>query len=137
MRKKRFNYKTGKFEKIPWSKKEKEEIVIAWLLIFFPVGLILMLILKPWDPLKYVGMKETSNKWCEILKINPKHILDADGWDKVNFDYSFYEEKISKAKFMRRLEESFIDHSSWLPFSGSNKSDYPNSEPLWWNQRRK
>ena len=92
MRERRFNPNTGKLEKIPMSKKEKEKIVIVWLIFFFPVGLILLIILKPWDYWKYIGMRETSNSWCKILNINPKHILDASGWDKVNLDYSFFEE---------------------------------------------
>jgi hypothetical protein len=45
----------------------------------------------------------TSKKWCGALGISCNDILDPDGWDRINFDYSFKEEKISKGKFIERL----------------------------------
>lgn len=50
---------------------------------------------------------KTSNEWYELV---PKEyglvIYDADGWDRSNFQYSFYEELISKEEFMMRIADS-------------------------------
>lgn len=48
--------------------------------------------------------RKTSAEW---LKQYPDYqILDPDGWDRSNFDYSFKVEKIMKEEFEKRLFES-------------------------------
>ena len=53
--------------------------------------------------------KRTSNEW---LSMAPKEwklvILDPDGWDRKNYDYSFNEELITKDEFMNRVIHSTI-----------------------------
>lgn len=52
-------------------------------------------------------MKKTSDQWAEEKGIElGKDILDPDGWDRQNFDFSFYEEKIPYREFMSRLKSS-------------------------------
>lgn len=54
-------------------------------------------------------MKKTSQEWLE--SIDPKHklkILDPDGWDRNNYEFSFNEEKIEKEEFDKRLGSSTI-----------------------------
>ena len=53
-------------------------------------------------------MLRTSNEWCEYLEIDPDDIIDKDGWNRDNLEYSFYEEKISLIEFNRRLMLSTI-----------------------------
>ena len=48
-------------------------------------------------------MKKTSEEWqkeCSVI------ILDPDGWDRVNFDYSWNEELITKSEFEKRMVSS-------------------------------
>ena len=53
--------------------------------------------------------KKTSKEWYEeIPDIYNLIIIDADGWDRKNYDYSFNEEKITKDEFMMRLSNSTI-----------------------------
>jgi hypothetical protein len=56
-----------------------------------------------------MGELRTSAEWYANLQ---KHydikILDADGWDRNNFDYSFNEEKIASDEFDRRLDRSTL-----------------------------
>ena len=48
----------------------------------------------------------TSSDW---LALNPVlKIMDPDGWDRSNFIYSFYEEKISLKEFKNRLSKSSV-----------------------------
>lgn len=51
----------------------------------------------------------TSIEWYKNLQ---KHynitILDYDGWDRDNFDYSFNEEKITSEEFDERLVKSTV-----------------------------
>ena len=35
-------------------------------------------------------------------------VLDHDGWDRANFDYSWNKEKITMAEFQRRLAMSTV-----------------------------
>lgn len=44
--------------------------------------------------------KKTSKEWAESMAFE---ILDPDGWDRSNFDYSFNQELISKDEFAKRL----------------------------------
>ena len=52
---------------------------------------------------------KTSAEWEELV---PKKynltILDPDGWDRKNFQYSFYEELITKEEFKRRVSSSTV-----------------------------
>ena len=45
-------------------------------------------------------IKKTSAEWikgCSVI------ILDPDGWDRTNFDYSFNKEEITKEEFDKRI----------------------------------
>ena len=48
---------------------------------------------------------KSSADW---LKESDYEILDADGWDRNNFGYSFYIEKITKEEFEKRIAKSTI-----------------------------
>lgn len=49
-------------------------------------------------------MLKTSNDW---QKDYPSIIiLDPDGWDRQNYDFSFNEELVSQAEFLERLSMS-------------------------------
>ena len=50
-------------------------------------------------------IKKVSSEW--IKKYNYK-ILDPDGWDRKNYDYSFNKEKITRVEFEQRLAISTI-----------------------------
>lgn len=48
-----------------------------------------------------VSERKTSDEW---LKSYPElTILDPDGWDRKNYDYSFYLEEITKEEFDNRV----------------------------------
>lgn len=53
--------------------------------------------------------KKTSVEWEELV---PKKynliILDPDGWDRKNFQHSFYEELITKEEFKIRVSSSTV-----------------------------
>jgi len=46
---------------------------------------------------------KTSEKWANILLQDGEMILDPDGWDRENFQYSFFEEMINEEEFRRRM----------------------------------
>jgi hypothetical protein len=46
----------------------------------------------------------TSEKWQELYP-NPR-VLDPDGWDRQNYQFSWHEEKISYKEYQRRLSLS-------------------------------
>lgn len=48
---------------------------------------------------------KTSEEWLEEKKII---ILDPDGWDRKNYQYSFNEEKITEKEFNKRVMYSTI-----------------------------
>lgn len=49
----------------------------------------------------------TSAEWMEHLFDSKKVIImDADGWDRTNYDYSFNVEKISLDEFKHRVSLS-------------------------------
>lgn len=50
-------------------------------------------------------MKKVSSEW---IKEYDCKILDPDGWDRTNYEYSFNEEKITRKEFERRLALSTI-----------------------------
>lgn len=51
----------------------------------------------------------TSEKWLPTLT-NTK-ILDPDGWDRSNYQFSFYEERITMTEFMRRVCMSTVQRT--------------------------
>lgn len=62
------------------------------------------------DPTDYLEQPcpnetKTSEDWS--TEVNYK-ILDPDGWDRTNYQFSFYEEMITKEEFDKRLFMSTI-----------------------------
>lgn len=61
---------------------------------------------------------KTSREWYEELG---KHyiIYDPDGWDRENYQYSFYEERITKEEYQERVIQSTLLHEGqfgmWAP----------------------
>lgn len=57
-------------------------------------------------------MLKTSIEWYEQDYLpNGTIIYDPDGWDRTNYQYSFYEEKITKEEFETRLYKSTVSYS--------------------------
>ena len=50
-------------------------------------------------------MKKVSSEW---IKEKNCEIVDPDGWDRTNYNYSFNKEKITYEEFERRLMLSTI-----------------------------
>ena len=50
-------------------------------------------------------MKKTSEEW---LKESDYDILDPDGWDRKNYDFSFRQELITEDEFWNRLVRSTV-----------------------------
>lgn len=51
--------------------------------------------------------KRTSEEWMNILnKDNKFKLLDPDGWDRSNFNFSYYIEQITLEEFFNRLSVS-------------------------------
>lgn len=58
--------------------------------------------------LKFNGCK-TSHQWYQLIPSEYKLvIMDPDGWDRTNYQYSFYEELITEVEFKFRLMKSTI-----------------------------
>ena len=52
---------------------------------------------------------KTSEEWLNLVPQEYKlKILDPDGWDRSNFQFSFYEEKITESQFFMRVSLSTI-----------------------------
>lgn len=49
-------------------------------------------------------LKKTSNTWQEEYP-NPA-VLDPDGWDRTNYQYSWFEELITFDEYQKRVSES-------------------------------
>ena len=47
-----------------------------------------------------MGELRTSEEWQKVCKIT---VLDPDGWDRTNYQYSWFEEKISREEFMNSV----------------------------------
>ncbi len=45
----------------------------------------------------------TSEEWQKLLGVE---VLDPDGWDRQNLEYSFYQEQITRKEFEKRLDTS-------------------------------
>lgn len=52
-------------------------------------------------------IKKTSEQWCKEL-LSYTTILDPDGWDRSNFHYSWFEERITQKEFNNRLMNSTV-----------------------------
>jgi len=56
--------------------------------------------------------KKTSQEWYELIPKEYKLvILDPDGWDRSNCEYSWLEELITIEEFNKRLNSSTISIS--------------------------
>lgn len=53
--------------------------------------------------------RKTSEEWQKLTNIE---VLDPDGWDRKNFQYSWYEEEITAKEFEKRLVFSTIKINS-------------------------
>jgi hypothetical protein len=54
-----------------------------------------------------IGGKKTSHAWYhEIYPNNEVVIMDPDGWDRQNYQYSYFEELITFSQFMGRVMAS-------------------------------
>ena len=49
----------------------------------------------------------TSEEWQKLFP-RPK-VYDPDGWDRKNFDYSWYQEKITKQEYEKRVMYSTVE----------------------------
>lgn len=59
-------------------------------------------------PLEFTQEKKTSKEFMELDKYKNKVIMDPDGWDRQNYDFSFNIEKITEEEFQHRLAFSTI-----------------------------
>lgn len=66
---------------------------------------------EAWD-----GIKLTSDDWSKLIDNPSWCVLDPDGWDRKNFQYSWYEERITAQEFRERSMYSTLQ----MP-----KDDYP------------
>ena len=48
---------------------------------------------------------KTSSEWIKEVGYE---VLDPDGWDRSNFQYSWYEEEITYEEFQKRLINSTV-----------------------------
>ena len=55
---------------------------------------------------------KTSDQWLDLINagkcVGKLVIVNADGWDRDNFYYSFYDEKITREEFDMRVSRSTI-----------------------------
>lgn len=51
------------------------------------------------------NIKKVSSEWVKEVGYE---IIDPDGWDRKNYDYSFNKEKITKEEFDKRLSTSTV-----------------------------
>lgn len=49
---------------------------------------------------------KTSQEWQEIFYTIK--VVDPDGWDRKNFQYSWHEEKITREEYSNRIEKSTV-----------------------------
>jgi hypothetical protein len=59
---------------------------------------------------------KTSAQWHDLLeeKYKGSYVMDPDGWDRSNYDYSFYREQIIEEEFWKRFFRSTIAMSPEL-----------------------
>ena len=51
---------------------------------------------------------KTSVVWIKEPQFDGYKIMDPDGWDRTNLEYSFYEEQITQSEFVNRLMNSTV-----------------------------
>lgn len=51
------------------------------------------------------NIKRTSEEWSKLL-LKGSEILDPDGWDRSDFQFSWYEESITEKEFISRAMSS-------------------------------
>lgn len=62
------------------------------------------------DPLAVFGLEtKSSQRWAEITGVV---VYDPDGWDRTNYQYSWFDELITFAEFKRRVFMSTVDMDS-------------------------
>ena len=62
----------------------------------------------------------TSKEWNELLcKPNEFQILDPDGWDRSNWEFSWNEELITKEEFKMRVMNSTVAAKNMNEFFSS------------------
>lgn len=52
---------------------------------------------------------KTSEEWQKLCKIE---VLDPDGWDRGNYQFSWHEELISREEFEKRLLPSTVQFNT-------------------------
>lgn len=65
-------------------------------------------------------MKKSSDKWQKICKTT---VYDPDGWDRKNYQFSWYEERITRKEFENRL--IFSTCKSTVPWGKCIWKDFP------------
>jgi hypothetical protein len=71
-----------------------------------------------------VGTQKTSAEWYELTFPNKELIiLDPDGWDRRNWQYSYFEELITFDEFMKRVMVSTVISSTKEPPAIKNLYD--------------
>jgi hypothetical protein len=60
------------------------------------------------DPENKVEDLRTSEEWSKLPSEQRITIVDPDGWDRNNFHYSWYEEKISHKTYEFRKMQSTL-----------------------------
>ena len=68
--------------------------------------------------------KKTSNEWFKKAGIDYKNIFVKSGWDEDNFNYSFYEEKITENEFKLRLSIAINDLDKRMTLLGKQVLNY-------------
>jgi len=57
------------------------------------------------------GNLKTSEEWAKLFTLT---IVDPDGWDRKNFNYSWFEELITREEFERRAYKSTTEFRNWI-----------------------
>lgn len=71
------------------------------------------------DSCGYKLIEQASKWWLqEAQKQGVIQILDPDGWDRANYEYSFNEEMITKEEFMIRFSKSTVSAPIEFMISG-------------------
>lgn len=52
--------------------------------------------------------QQTSEYWSKTEDFQRYQVLDPDGWDRKNFQFSWFEELVTKEEFQKRLFESTL-----------------------------
>jgi len=51
---------------------------------------------------------KTSAEWKKTLEFRDVDIIDPDGWDRADWEYSWEVERITRTQFLQRLCESTV-----------------------------